>query len=41
MHTSALNFEGSIFTHSDVRDKIIVVDHFGAIVQFPGGLKAL
>ncbi|XP_050380953.1 rRNA biogenesis protein RRP5 [Argentina anserina] len=40
-------FEGSVFTHSDVkpgmvvRGKIIAVDSFGAIVQFPGGVKAL
>ncbi|KAG8646904.1 rRNA biogenesis protein RRP5 isoform X3 [Manihot esculenta] len=40
-------FEGPVFTHSDVkpgmivRAKIIAVDSFGAIVQFPGGLKAL
>ncbi|KAL5545605.1 hypothetical protein UlMin_005292 [Ulmus minor] len=40
-------FEGSVFTHSDVkpgmvvRAKIIAVDNFGAIVQFPGGVKAL
>ncbi|XP_050226780.1 rRNA biogenesis protein RRP5 [Mercurialis annua] len=40
-------FEGPVFTHSDVkpgmvvRAKIMSVDTFGAIVQFPGGLKAL
>ncbi|KAJ4823880.1 hypothetical protein Tsubulata_010462 [Turnera subulata] len=40
-------FEGSVFTHSDVkpgmvmRAKILLVDSFGAIVQFPGGVKAL
>ncbi|KDP21906.1 hypothetical protein JCGZ_03044 [Jatropha curcas] len=40
-------FEGPVFTHSDVkpgmvvRAKIIAVDSFGAIVKFPGGLKAL
>ncbi|CAK7342219.1 unnamed protein product [Dovyalis caffra] len=40
-------FEGSVFTHSDVkpgmvtRAKIIAVDSFGAIVQFAGGVKAL
>ncbi|XAR68636.1 hypothetical protein NMG60_11003830 [Bertholletia excelsa] len=40
-------FEGSVFTHSDVkpgmvvRAKIIVLDSFGAIVQFPSGVKAL
>ncbi|XVE75785.1 hypothetical protein DITRI_Ditri12bG0120500 [Diplodiscus trichospermus] len=40
-------FEGLVFTHSDVkpgmviRAKIIAVDSFGAIVQFPGGVKAL
>lgn len=39
-------FEGSVFTHSDVtpgmiaRAKVIAVDSFGAIVQFPGGVKA-
>ncbi|XP_028788021.1 rRNA biogenesis protein RRP5-like, partial [Neltuma alba] len=40
-------FEGDVFTHSDVKPgmvvkaKIISVDAFGAIVQIPGGLKAL
>ncbi|KAK1575786.1 hypothetical protein Q3G72_008289 [Acer saccharum] len=40
-------FEGAVFTHSDVkpgmvvRAKVIAVDSFGAIVQFPGGVKAL
>ncbi|KAF2307727.1 hypothetical protein GH714_031256 [Hevea brasiliensis] len=40
-------FEGTVFTHSDVkpgmivRAKILAVDSFGAIVQFPGGVKAL
>ncbi|KAF5737374.1 protein RRP5 isoform X2 [Tripterygium wilfordii] len=40
-------FEGPVFTHSDVkpgmlvRAKITAVDSFGAIVQFPGGVKAL
>ncbi|XP_065857406.1 rRNA biogenesis protein RRP5-like [Euphorbia lathyris] len=40
-------FEGTIFTHSDVkpgmvvRAKIIAVKSFGATVQFPGQLKAL
>nr|XP_015898902.2 rRNA biogenesis protein RRP5 isoform X1 [Ziziphus jujuba var. spinosa] len=40
-------FEGPVFIHSDVkpgmvvRAKIIAVDSFGAIVQFPGGVKAL
>ncbi|XP_044501490.1 rRNA biogenesis protein RRP5 [Mangifera indica] len=40
-------FEGSVFTHSDVipgmvvRAKVTHVDSFGAIVQFPGGVKAL
>ncbi|XP_023641258.1 rRNA biogenesis protein RRP5 isoform X2 [Capsella rubella] len=40
-------FEGPVFTHSDVKPgmvtkaKIISVDTFGAIVQFPGGLKAM
>ncbi|CAN1306960.1 rRNA biogenesis protein RRP5 [Linum perenne] len=39
--------EGPVFTHSEVepgmvvRGKVIAVDSFGAIVQFPGGLKAL
>jgi rRNA biogenesis protein RRP5 len=39
--------EDPVFTHSDVkpgmvvRAKIIAVDSFGAIVQFPGGVKAL
>ncbi|KAL0817225.1 rRNA biogenesis protein RRP5 isoform X1 [Brassica napus] len=40
-------FEGPAFSHSDVKPgmvtkaKIISVDTFGAIVQFPGGLKAM
>ncbi|CAH2053972.1 unnamed protein product [Thlaspi arvense] len=40
-------FEGPVFTHSDVKPgmvmkaKVISVDTFGAIVQFPGGLKAM
>lgn len=40
-------FEGSLFTHSDVKPgmlvkgKVIAVDSFGAIVQFPSGVKAL
>ncbi|GMJ14782.1 Ribosomal RNA Processing 5 [Hibiscus trionum] len=40
-------FEGPVFTHSDVKPgmvikaKVIAVDSFGAIVQFPGGVKAL
>ncbi|KAL5741947.1 hypothetical protein ACOSP7_028679 [Xanthoceras sorbifolium] len=40
-------FEGPVFIHSDVkpgmvvRAKVIAVDSFGAIVQFPGGVKAL
>ncbi|KAE9465295.1 hypothetical protein C3L33_02796, partial [Rhododendron williamsianum] len=40
-------FEGSVFTHSDVKPgmvvkaKVIIVDSFGAIVQFPSGVKAL
>ncbi|KAJ6839615.1 rRNA biogenesis protein RRP5 [Iris pallida] len=40
-------FEGSVFTHSDVKPgmlvkaKIIAVEGFGAIVQFPSGVKAL
>lgn len=39
--------DGSLFMHSDakpgmvVRAKVIVVDSFGAIVQFPSGVKAL
>lgn len=43
----ATAFEGSVFTHSDVkpgmvvRAKVLVVDSFGAIVQFSGGVKAL
>ncbi|XP_010557958.1 PREDICTED: rRNA biogenesis protein RRP5 isoform X2 [Tarenaya hassleriana] len=45
LKTSA--FEGPAFIHSDVKPgmvmkgKIISVDTFGAIVQFPGGLKAM
>lgn len=45
LKTSA--FEGSVFTHSDVKPgmvvkaKVIIVDSFGAIVQFPSGVKAL
>ncbi|XP_052176477.1 rRNA biogenesis protein RRP5 isoform X2 [Diospyros lotus] len=45
LKTSA--FEGSVFTHSDVKPgmlvkaKVITVDSFGAIVQFPSGVKAL
>ncbi|KAM7262095.1 hypothetical protein ACFE04_021172 [Oxalis oulophora] len=40
-------FEGPVFTHSDVKPgmvvtaKVVTVDIFGAIVQFPGGVKAL
>ncbi|KAL5720281.1 hypothetical protein ACHQM5_012960 [Ranunculus cassubicifolius] len=40
-------FEGSLFTHSDVKPgmvvkgKIVSVETFGAIVQFLGGVKAL
>ncbi|URE17983.1 Suppressor of forked protein (Suf) [Musa troglodytarum] len=40
-------FEGSVFTHSDVKpgmlvkSKVIAVENFGAIVQFPSGVKAL
>lgn len=47
LYMQASAFEGSVFTHSDVkpgmatRAKIIAVDSFGAIVQFPGGVKAL
>ncbi|XP_073045795.1 rRNA biogenesis protein RRP5 [Primulina eburnea] len=45
LKTSAI--EGSVFTHSDVKPgmvvkaKIIIVDSFGAIVQFSSGVKAL
>ncbi|XP_016442839.2 rRNA biogenesis protein RRP5 [Nicotiana tabacum] len=45
LKTSA--FEGSVFTHSDVKPgmvvkaKVIAVDSFGAIVQFSSGVKAL
>lgn len=45
LKTSA--FEGSVFTHSDVKPgmvvkaRIIVVDSLRAIVQFPSGVKAL
>lgn len=45
LKTSA--FEGSVFTHSDVKPgmvvkaKVISVDSFGAIVQFSSGVKAL
>ncbi|XP_020258376.1 rRNA biogenesis protein RRP5 [Asparagus officinalis] len=40
-------FEGSVFTHSDVKPgmllkaKVIAVENFGAIVQFASGIKAL
>nr|GEX60019.1 rRNA biogenesis protein RRP5 [Tanacetum cinerariifolium] len=40
-------FEGSVFTHSDVKPgmvvkaKVVIVDSFGAIVQFASGVKAL
>ncbi|KAI4332058.1 hypothetical protein L6164_016997 [Bauhinia variegata] len=40
-------FEGAVLTHSDVQPgmvvkaKILSVDSFGAIVQIPGGVKAL
>lgn len=40
-------FEGSIFTHEDVKPgmvakaKVIAVESFGAFVQFPSGVKAL
>ncbi|GMH18742.1 hypothetical protein Nepgr_020583 [Nepenthes gracilis] len=40
-------FEGSVFTHSDVKPgmvlkaKVVAVKSTGAIVQFPGGIKAL
>lgn len=40
-------FEGSVFTHSDVKPgmvvkaKVIAVDSFGAIVQLASGVKAL
>lgn len=45
--TQACAFEGDVFIHSDVKPgmvvkaKILSVDAFGAIVQIPGGLKAL
>ncbi|CAK9145935.1 unnamed protein product [Ilex paraguariensis] len=45
LKTSA--FEGSVFTHSDVKPgmvvkaKVIAIDSFGAIVQFASGVKAL
>lgn len=45
LKTSA--FEGTVFTHSDVRPgmivkaKIVIIDSFGAIVQFASGVKAL
>lgn len=45
LKTSA--FEGSVFTHSDVKSgmvvkgKVVVVDSFGAIVQLASGVKAL
>lgn len=45
LQTSA--FEGSVFTHSDVKSgmvvkgKVVVVDSFGAIVQLASGVKAL
>ncbi|XP_047328490.1 rRNA biogenesis protein RRP5 [Impatiens glandulifera] len=45
LKTSA--FEGSVFTHSDVKPgmvvkaKVVAVDSFGAIVQFRSGVKAL
>ncbi|KAJ8544824.1 hypothetical protein K7X08_017407 [Anisodus acutangulus] len=45
LKTSA--FEGTVFTHSDVKPgmvvkaKVIAVDSFGAIVQFSSGVKAL
>lgn len=45
MQASAL--EEEVFTHSDVKPgmvvkaKILSVDSFGAIVQIPGGVKAL
>ena len=40
-------FEGSVFTHADVKPgmivkaKVIAVKGLGAIVQFPSGVKAL
>ncbi|KAK6941973.1 S1 domain [Dillenia turbinata] len=43
----AIAFEGSLFTHADVKPgmvvkaKVIAVDTFGAIVQFASGVKAL
>ncbi|KAF6168945.1 hypothetical protein GIB67_038442 [Kingdonia uniflora] len=43
----ATAFEGSVFTHSDVKPgmvvkgKVVSVESYGAIVQFLGGVKAL
>ncbi|XP_078436680.1 RIBOSOMAL RNA PROCESSING 5 [Wolffia australiana] len=43
----AAAFEGSVFTHSDVKPgmlvkaKVLAVESFGAIVQFSSGVKAL
>ncbi|KAJ4801242.1 hypothetical protein LUZ62_052488 [Rhynchospora pubera] len=45
--SKASAFEDSVFTHSDVKPgmkvnaKVVVVDSFGAIVQFSSGVKAL
>jgi len=45
MQASAL--EEGVFTHSDVKPgmvvkaKVLSVDSFGALVQIPGGVKAL
>lgn len=45
--SQASAFEGSVFTHSDVKPgmlvkaKVIAAENFGAIVQFSGGVKAL
>ncbi|XP_078180965.1 RIBOSOMAL RNA PROCESSING 5 isoform X4 [Carex rostrata] len=45
--SKASAFENSVFTHSDVKPgmkvkaKVVVVDSFGAIVQFSSGVKAL
>lgn len=46
-HLQASAFEGSVFTHSDVKPgmlvkaKVIAVESFGAFVQFSSGVKAL
>lgn len=46
-YLQASAFEGSVFTHSDVKPgmlvkaKVLAVENFGAIVQFSSGVKAL